>query len=87
MKNKRTFILLDKDFRNTNHKFKGKYPSIAARKVAVRGYKFIRLRETKTNKVHIYEGHRIKRIRSIVPKWLPNELYVGKTKKITTKRL
>jgi len=84
---KRNFILLDEKFRDTNHKFKGKYPSRAAIKVAVRGYKIIRLREANTNKVHIYEGKREQRIRNIVPEWLPNKLYVGKIKKITTKRL
>lgn len=86
---KRTFILVDENNRDTPHKFTGTYPNKAGKKLATRGYKNIRLRETTKKTIHIYIGRRekIKKSTKSSAYWLPNEIYSGFVKKITTERL
>jgi len=84
---KRYFVLLD-DKGNELGVFTGRSPRQAALKAANRGYKNIRLRERGTNKIHIYEGSRVKvKAPENRPSWMPEEVYKPKVKKLGIEKI
>ena len=80
---KKQYILLDKDLEDTNSIFTGHKPSTAAKKVATRGHKLIRLRQKGTKRVHIYRGkYKFQKKTKSHPKWLKDEIKIGQVTKI-----
>ena len=85
---KRNFVVLDENNRDTHHLFRGLYPCRVARKLASRGYTDIRLRETKTKKVHVFEGWRTEKDNSqSTLDWVRKIKFTGKAKKLYTQKL
>ena len=86
-KKKRNFSLLDEN-NNEIGVYKGRQPRDAALKAATRGHTKIRLREHGTNKVHVFEGSRVKvKAPDNRPSWMPPEIWKPKVKKIGIERL
>lgn len=71
----RNIVLRDKDG-NKIGVFSGKSPRQAGRKAANRGYTDIRLRESGTKKVHLFQGEMVQANRpKNAPAWTPDRIW------------
>jgi len=84
---KKNFVLLEGNA-DTNMVFASRQPRGAALKAANRGYTEIRLRERGTNRVHVFQGKRVKvAAPDNRPAWLPAEVWKAVVKKLGVERL
>jgi hypothetical protein len=85
---RKNYVPLDAGGRDTAMLFQGKSPRVAALKCARRGMKSIHLRETRTNKVHVFTGSvKMDKRTEDMPDWLQEKITVPHVKKMTTYRL
>jgi hypothetical protein len=86
-KEKKNFVLMQ-DGKDTNMVFANAQPRGAALKAANRGITQIRLRERGTKRVHVFTGDRIQvTAPSKRPKWLPDNVWKSRVKKIGIEHL
>ena len=88
MADKRYFVLVDKNNKDTDHVFTGRSPRQAALKAANRGITDVRLRERGTKKVHIFKGER-KQVDAPEnrPDWMPAKVWKPFVKKVGIEKL